>query len=178
MKAKKYWIVVGLVLVICVFAYSVTEDKEALSSLAGLKGIYVMVEPLPEWTKQYGLTKNEIQTQVELRLCQDGIRVLSKEKSDQSMGRAFLYVNINAQIYKEREECPVSCSLELRQDIYLARDRDKFVGGVATWDMGSVGLCRTNQLPKFIKTSIDNLLEHFINDYLAANPKLEIEGQK
>ncbi len=181
MKAKKCWILVGLVVGIFASANSATEDSEARSSLAGLQGIYVLVAPLPAWTEQYGLTVQETQAQVELRLRQDGIKVLSKIESDRMVGRVFLYVNINTQklpVYMGREECPVSCGLELRQDVYLARDQAKFVGGVATWGMSSVGLCSTNQLPKFIKTSIDNLLDHFINDYLAANPKEHSADEK
>jgi inhibitor of cysteine peptidase len=181
MKAKKYWILAGLVVGIFASAHSATEDSEERSSLAGLQGIYVLVEPLPVWTEQYGLTVQETQTQVELRLRQDGIKVLSKIESAHTVGRVFLYVNINTQkspVYMGREECPVSCSLALRQDVYLARDRAKFVGGAATWDMSSVGLCSANQLPKFIKTSIDNLLDQFINDYLAANPKERSTDEK
>jgi inhibitor of cysteine peptidase len=162
-------------------AHSATEDSEERSSLAGLQGIYVLVEPLPVWTEQYGLTVQETQTQVELRLRQDGIKVLSKIESAHTVGKVFLYVNINTlklPVYIGREECPVSCSLALRQDVYLARDRAKFVGGAATWDMSSVGLCSTNQLPKFIKTSIDNLLDQFINDYLAANPTEQPADEK
>jgi hypothetical protein len=171
MKMKSFWIVTGLVVGIFTLACSATNDNEARNSLAGLQGVYVLVEPLPTWMEQYGATAQKIQTQVELRLRQEGIKVLSKEESDRIIGRAFLCVNVNVKKISNREECPVNCELSLRQDVYLAREQAILVGGAATWDIGSVGLCSAIQLPEFIKKSINDLLDLFVNDYLAVNPK-------
>jgi hypothetical protein len=106
MKNKKYWILAAM-LVMClsvIWAVDKTESQtspqftyitDQKDTLKGLQGIYVVVEDLyakPE-TEEWGLTRQQLLTDVELRLRQNGIKVLSSlEECSSTPGSPYLYV--------------------------------------------------------------------------------------
>lgn len=56
-------------------------------SLAGVKGVTIVVG-MPQEVKQCGLTQRQLRTDTELRLRQEGIRVLTSDEVDQSITNA------------------------------------------------------------------------------------------
>ena len=77
MKNKKYWVLVG-VLSMCLVAICVASaltDKQR--ALQGIKGVGVVVV-LSDDAVKAGLLKSQVQTDVELKLRRDGIKVLSQ----------------------------------------------------------------------------------------------------
>jgi hypothetical protein len=183
MKAKKYLFLAAL-LGICasvIWAVDKTESQttpqttfnvvDGRDTLKGLQGVGVCVEYLPPEVEKYGLTKQQLQTDVELRLRQNGIRVFSAQELVLTSGMPFLYVNIHIVATGDFGLAAYSISLKLMQNVFLARDRTKSCLA-STWDRnwtGSVGVNKIETLRESVKDSVDM----FINDYLAANPKDE-----
>jgi len=222
MKAKKYWILAGT-LGICAGTllgakpwadeaakssvrntsqpYTVA-DKEA-DTLVGLQGVFVLLEELPPEVSRYGLTKQALQNDIELRLRRNGIRVLSEQEMSATPGYPNLYVNVNIGIFRptpeqldlvEREYpifkemnvggtkieemglASVAIDVQLTQAVLLVRDVNVVDPSAITWQSSGVVSCPVSKL-KDVREIIEDYVGMFINDYLSANPK-ELEKPK
>ena len=170
MKAKKYRILALLVTGICVAACWAVNTEIERQSLAGLKGIYVAAGSTPK-AREYGLTKQALRTNVELRLRQNGIKVLSEQECKQTPGIPILSVDVNMQIHpKVPGVAVVGVSIELLQDVLLKRDPTKVCYGAATWQVSGVYLVGLDNV-RDIRGTVKDHVDMFSNDYLAANPK-------
>jgi hypothetical protein len=142
-------------------SHALTGQQEAL---VGLEGVQVVVEgPGPE-AERLGLSKNQIKTDVEQRLRKAGVRVLTnKEPAPRT---PHLYVKISASINK-MGIFAYSINVDLMEIVTLFTGEKAFATVWEKGEAGSVGLNYINQ----IQPRIDSLIDKFINDYLAANPK-------
>jgi hypothetical protein len=141
-------------------------------SLRGLKGLGVVVEELQPEAERDGLTKSQLRTDVELKLRQAGLRVLSPEESLKEPGSPYLYVNLNtakSEVLYAFATYAYALQVALKQEVTLTRDPD-IRGSATTWDTGVLGTVGAANLPDLRKT-LSDVLDRFINDYLAANPK-------
>jgi len=71
---------------------------------------------------------------------------------------------------EERPLAAVTIIVELREAVFLLREPKRICIGASTWKRGRVwivGLGRIREL----RESVKDLVDEFINDYLAANPK-------
>jgi len=154
-----------LVLLLSLATITRAGDSEAdRRTLRGLKGMEVFIVSMPPEAEQNGLTKSAIQTDVEFKLRQAAITIL-----DPKPGQPWLSVEVEMGI---RTESPwtYSISVELHQSVTLTRDPSISFPDAATWSagaFGSVGRAKVGSLRDDIKDMIDK----FINAYLAANPK-------
>jgi hypothetical protein len=73
----------------------VAAQESRRRSLRGLQGVEVVVEDMTSMANRYGLTRPQVQTDVEFRLHRAGIRVLTPDEVDSSPGGSHLYININ-----------------------------------------------------------------------------------
>jgi hypothetical protein len=181
MKNKKYW-VLAAILGICasvIWAVDKTESQNSpqvtllgnqKDTLKGLRGVYVLVEPLKPEVEKY-LTIQQLQTDVELRLRQNGIRVLSEQEWLSAPGSPYLYVNVNIVVGEMSRLPAYSILLLLNQKVFLARDITKFCVA-STWNIGSTGSVGLENIGT-IREPVKDQVDQFINDYLAANPKDE-----
>lgn len=144
-------------------------DRLRREPLAGLQGVHVLVEDFGPVEKKYGLTKQAFQTDVELRLRQYGVRVLSREESLQTVGDPCLYVVVTVQGNERLGICAGSVRVALQEVTLLQRNPETAVPAT-TWDKGAVWLGGSSYLNKLRQVVIDRV-DMFINDYLAANPK-------
>ncbi|MBN1391992.1 MAG: hypothetical protein JW947_04220 [Sedimentisphaerales bacterium] len=183
MKNKKCWVLVTLLgtcaSVIC--AANKTDSQispkfisvDDRDTLMGLRGVLVLVEDLNPEVEKYGLTKQQLQIDVELRLRQNGIRVLSQKERLSTSEAPYLYVNVNTMTDRTDSPRLVSFSilLELKQNVFLVKDTSPLkLCTASTWQsflMGRVDLGKIT----FIRDSVKDIVDKFINDYLAANPK-------
>ena len=146
---------------------SQTEEPNE-TTLAGLQGVNVVVESMSPEVEKYGLTQQAFQTDVELRLRQYGVKVLSREDWGQTPGCPYLYVNVSPLINEKSGYVAASINVELRQLTSLRRNPTKVVFA-GTWTTGSVclyGLGRLKELGEDVRDHVDE----FINAYRAANP--------
>jgi hypothetical protein len=184
MKAKKYRLLTGLfaVCAVVLFVGSVfgqydpfmrnrrpaeivylTQERH---TLRGLTGIYVGIGSNTE-AAEYGLGKEVLQTDVELQLRRYGVRVMSGE----GVGRMpELYVQATVKQDALLEGAiAVAVKVEFRQDVILLRDPTKHCAAV-TWQDEVVMLVGTEGI-RGVRDDLSDLLDRFINDYLAANPE-------
>jgi len=194
MKAKKYWILITTV-GIClagVSAVKSSEDKRAKASaeppprlihakrqrdtLVGLKGVGVGVEYIRPEVQRYGLTERILQTDVEMQLRQNGIRVLSMQETLQTPGCPYLYIRVEVLIKEEIKLAAVGIRAEFAQVAFLMREPTIFADAT-TWDKTEVGMVPVNQL-KDVRKDVKDLVDHFIKDYLAANAKEQKDAKK
>jgi hypothetical protein len=74
-------------------------------TLIGLKGVSVAVENpqsnIEKYAQRYGLTREQIQKDVERRLVKAGVTVLDQEQWKKTPGRPVVYININTHLYQK-----------------------------------------------------------------------------
>jgi len=206
MKAKKYWILVIVsisILVVLWPAQQITgetdlsaKDKEndsnltalqksALSSegvlfyekeiLQGLEGVWVFVKGIKPEAEKYGLTRQALLTDTELQLRQYGIKVLTLEEHLSTPGMPYLYIGVNVVIDEEDLTAAAAIIVALDEKVLLLREPKRICYGASTWHRGSVVLVGLREI-KNLREDVKDLVNEFINDYLAVNPK-EIEAK-
>ena len=148
-----------------------SDDQLSRNSLRGLQGFDVAVEYHDPDAERDGLTKGQIQTDVELRLRKAGIKVLTSEESLKlPAGSPILYVDVHSVFMKGIIPIYIfSIDVELEQDVSLVRSPDIQVRGV-TWSKSMMGTIDKKKLGT-VRENINDLVDKFINVYLAANPK-------
>jgi len=147
-------------------------DNEATRrSLGGLAGVRVVVEPFAPEAEMQGLTITAVRTDAELRLRRAGIRVLTEEEFNESTGVPFL--ELAAAISVESSvRCGVSEFVNFRQNALLERDRRIFAFAAVTWSVETVNnACRPSAVARFVRDGFNDLVDQFVNAYLATNPK-------
>ena len=65
----------------------------------------------------------------------------------------------------------VNIRIEVQQTAYLARDPSITAYGAGTWNTGTLGLVSQSFLESGSRGALKDLVDEFLNDYLAANPK-------
>lgn len=144
------------------FAQSREEQVEVLR---GLEGVYVVVGRLKPEIERDGLYKSELQSDVELTLRMGGLKILSEEEWLLAPGTPYVYLRVDAFKYSdgyvyEIQLCLVEKVLPVRKGITIdattLRMRDE------------LGL--TPSLSG-ITEGVRDLLEKFIDEWHAANPK-------
>ncbi len=138
-------------------------DADA-QSLTGVRRVAVVVESMSEGQQALGLSEFTIQTDVELRLRQAGIQVVSaKEPHD-----AWLYVQVTTTIGPGSNAWHVH--LGLNQVVTLARN-PTLVLSEETWQArGRIGLSPEGQIVEPTRNAVRDQVDQFLNAWLAANP--------
>ena len=135
--------------------------------LKGLTGLHVIVAEIPERPD----LNRTIQTVVELELRKAGIKVLSEKEWLAALGRPLLHVNCGL----GKTVGVYSIRIELMECVYLVRNGALVVA--TTWILGSVGYCLPAQADETLEDATSDMLRKFLNDYLAANPRPQVEPQ-
>jgi hypothetical protein len=156
-------------LIFCSNAYPVDEAD----SLRGLRGVVVLIWDLPSEIGREGLlTKDQIQTDVELKLRTAGIRVLSLKEPTITGNPVFcVYVDVKyADIAGTGKSVGFAFNIHcsLRQNVYLERD-PTIKNWATTWERGASGIGSKNF--GIIRNEIKDEVDIFINDFLSVNPK-------
>jgi hypothetical protein len=140
------------------------DAKPQNASLKDITAVYVLVEDLPDGAKVLGLTKDSIQTDVELKLRLAGMRVATRDEYFKLPGSPSLYVNVNVSDSSARA---ASIDVELDQNALLERTGALAVG-VTTWSASRV---IANPSTQFVRESIKDEVDKFMNAWLSVNPK-------
>ena len=165
---RRWWIAVLVLVAGLVSPTSATDLPEGRETLAGLTGVYVSVQEMKGDEERIGLALSTLQTDVEVKLRQAGIRVLAKTEWGVAPGAPQLHLHVVA---VRRGEWPyvVSIFLEFYQDVLLAR-KPTMALRAPTWMTSSHGILGTEGLP-LTREKVRDHVDEFINAYLAANPK-------
>jgi len=185
MKTKKYSTLRVMLAVICgstLYTINGCDDKEKVGDYNALTGIeaeyvgtgidamYVVVEDLSKDAIEAGLTRKQIQMDVELKLRQEGIRIVSKEESLKTPVDAFLYVNVSVIKIRDLPKLAHHITVELKQGVFLMRN-PKILILATTWSKAMTGYSGDLRFVSAMREDVSDLVDIFLNDYLAANPK-------
>ncbi len=144
----------------------------AESPAASLKGISGVVVDIPSLSMNdkcadvltsAGITATQIKTDTELRLREAGVPVIDKGQ----FGSVVLRIRLAA-LKQEYSAC-YSCTVSILDKCLLFRDQTVLVPA-AIWEQGGVFFVGDQKL-ETVRPSITDLVNEFVNDYLAANPK-------
>lgn len=175
MRAKGF--VIGSVLV-AILVLSVSwvcrecagvDDETSRPSLKGLDGLLVIVEDLGAEVERDGLTRDQLQADVELRLRKAGIRVVKRDDAAATPGAPYLYVNLNALKHPDVALYVYALGLELTQRVTLVRD-PKITAFAVTWSVRRVGTIGAQRLGD-LRSTVTDYVDRFINAYLEQNPR-------
>ena len=165
---KKRSLLVSLVFscfVVTANSFVVAQTNPARKTLGGLKEVHVLIEEIQPEFEQDGLSDKQLKTDVELRLRKAGIRVTDSAIAPD------VYVNVN--IVRLDSPCPLafafSINIEFNQLVILERNKTIYTTA-PTWAKSAVGALRSGRL-FIIRERVGEILDEFINDFLAENPK-------
>ncbi|MGI8958997.1 MAG: hypothetical protein ACR2IV_04375 [Bryobacteraceae bacterium] len=132
-------------------------------TLKGIKAVGVIVEELKEVPN--GLTKEQLQSDVELKLREAGITVIPLSQSNQAAA-PYLYVRVNSIQLPSSGQYVYAIGIELNQVVRIARDM-KITSVATTWDKGGTG-CTSR--PGSIRDGVADYVDKFLTAYFSVNP--------
>ena len=169
MNHKKF---VAVIVLVCLWVPSLSWSIDQKEVLRGLSGVKVVIENIPPDIERLGLTKNDIQSDVESKLRKIGIKVYPNFKPP---SMTTLYVTVSTfNPPQVKSIIAYSINIMLFETAYLKRE----IGSVgdlkevraADWVVGTVGLVGTSHIGD-IRKRVELQLDRFIYDYLAMNNK-------
>ncbi len=143
---------------------------DEVRSLVGVKGIYVTITDLNEDARSAGLTKEQLKTDVELKLRLAGIKLNSPAEWFSSKHEELFLVTIATDSEDDSPSIAYTVAVELSQLRKLPRRPHARVFA-PTWGRDTVGMCLKNEFPEEARKHVKTNVDKFINDYLKANPK-------
>jgi hypothetical protein len=154
-----YWPTVGLCF---------TADKR--DTLRGLREISVLVEYLPDDVEREGLNREHLQRDIEVRLRQAGLRVLTISEVANSPGAPYLYVAVYPITTPWMNFTAYAVALTLKQLVQLSRNPTTELFAT-TWEgpmyFGPLSDARVHG----IRGRIFDAVGRFIVDYRDVNSK-------
>ena len=161
-QSKTSQIIAVLLFLLCANLAVAGDDPYARDSLTGITGITVIVEGFSTEASNLGFDPDVIKTAAELRLRRSGVKV------DESPLLSYLYINVNLVPVLDGQYVTYNASVQFRQEAKLIANEKTQI--VTTWRRsytGGIGVKRVHG----VRRKLDDLLDAFINDYLAANQK-------
>jgi hypothetical protein len=138
------------------------QSNSSADSLRGIKSVFVLLEELPLGANKIDLTKDSIQTDVELKLRLAGLKVLPATQVSQAEV-PVVYVTVNL----TDDASAASVTVQIAEDALLARNAQP-VADVFTWQR-SIVIARPSA--DGIREDVKDLTDSFLNDWLSVNPK-------
>lgn len=166
----KYVSVIVFVLFLFVTAGFAEDSDTSRATLAGIRGVSIALEELQPNVQKYasksGLTRVQLQKDIEQKLQGGGIRVVSGNDWLRLPGRPVIYVNVNTH-ETEKYWYAYDIKVELRQLVTL--DANPKIKALAdTWSMNITGTANIGNLG-VIRNDVGVLVERFVTAYKAVN---------
>jgi hypothetical protein len=139
-------------------------------SLRGIKGVYLAIEHLSPEAKQEGLVESDIRKDLERKLRDAGVRVLTTQDLAKEPGRPTLYLNVA--IYQTRDIpfCTYNTTLALNQDASLKRNSAMQVMAT-TWAASRTGISGQRMVLTSVMRSLNELVTSFTAAFNSVNAK-------
>ena len=163
-------VLILLIMTLCwpTVGFTFTADKR--DTLRGLREISVLVEYLPDDVERAGLNRAYLQHDIEMRLRQAGLRVLTISEIANSPGAPYLYVAVYPITGPSVNFNAYAISLTLKQLVQLSWNPTIELFAT-TWEgLGHPSSLRTRSILD-IRARISDAVRVFIIDYQAVNPK-------
>lgn len=142
-------------------------DEIQTSNLKGLKAVGVIVAELDANLGRNGLTKEQIKADVEMRLKESGIGVLSGKERLRSPGQPYLYIAIESICASTTNVCTVSVAVRVIESIQA--DRDSAVRANASiWEKDVLTMLEKKHLDK-VRGIVNAFVDQFKTAFRSAN---------
>lgn len=142
-----------------------SDSQVERASLTGLTAISVVVEDVAPIASKNGLTVAALQADVERRLGQAGIKVVSDAD-------AYLYIHVTVADPGAALPAPYFVDVALMQEITLPRGvKTRTPLQCPTWSLNRLGLSSADRLRTPITERVDEFVDQFIRAYQSVNPK-------
>jgi murein L,D-transpeptidase YcbB/YkuD len=148
------------------------DEEAARETLKGLPGVVVWVGDMAPDIEPSGVTKQQVQTEVERQLHRAGITVFASQEAATPPDIAFLTVSVTT-LRHTGGLYAYAVDLAVYQTAALLRDPTP--RSLATWAVGSISLVEASDL-RAIFTSVSQKVDQFIQAYRAVNPRTHPEG--
>jgi hypothetical protein len=144
------------------------DDEIARATLRRVEGVQVVVASVAPAVERAGLTRQQLQTNVEFQLQQAGMRVLTYEERHAMPGAPWLYIHVNVVLSPDVRLVPYHIRVELRQGAIL--QTYLYQADVSTWNAGETGVVGKTQLAS-LRTYVRDRVDEFITAYLSVHPR-------
>ncbi|HTX13707.1 MAG TPA: hypothetical protein VMD77_00320 [Candidatus Baltobacteraceae bacterium] len=156
------WIMFGVLLLGTQMPVGASDSPPNRESLRGLKGVAVLIEDIDPHIAAEGLTRDTIQNDVELRLREAGISILTGPTDP------YLYVRVSVQ---ERVDIWFYViEVSLKQAVTLYRNPEISLDG-STWSVMGYGSVGKDMGVNEVRDNVKDEADRFANAYLSVNPK-------
>lgn len=169
MRGKQFGLIVALVMTISLsggIATTIRASDAEIPVLRDLKEVLVHVEDLDFRVERVGLTTDHLRTDAELKLKRAGIKVQSEKELMEKVEIPQLHIIVKV-LGTSSGNYAAHIRLELREAVDLVRHPGVEVF-TSTWTTGRFGV---TQSLSDVRKQEQALLDKFITEYLAANPK-------
>ena len=169
MTRKQFSLIISLALVISLLAgraSSSRADDTEIPLLRGLKEVFVEVEALDFRAEREGLTTEHLKEDAVNKLKMAGMKVQSEKESMTTPGNPRLHIMVKV-LGTATGDYAAHIRVELREAVSLVRHPGMEVF-TSTWTTGKFGV--THSLAD-VRQQEQELIDKFVNEYLAANPK-------
>jgi hypothetical protein len=169
----QHYVLVGLGVLGCLLGLAGREtwaqdNEDTRATLRGVEGVLVFVEDLGDEVEHAGLTRQQIRTDVELRLRKAGIRILTEAERVGMPGAPWLSVNVIVYLHPDTRLAAFRIDVSLQQLAFLATDGSRAL--VSTWSVGKTGIAGRRRLFD-LRNDVKDQVDVFINAYLRVHPR-------
>ena len=155
-------IVLAVALLLLAVPAWAADDEEERASLKGVDSCAVVVEGIPPDAERDGLPRSQLQTEVEVRLRQAGIKVVASSLY-------MLYVNVDT-VKNSTGFYAYGIQVSFEQPVALLRNPTRVQTFAPTWSVGSIGMVGSDRL-RDVRSVVIDQVDKFIAAYLEQNPK-------
>jgi hypothetical protein len=178
-KLKTIWLVTFIAGSFAATAHAqISHQMQALKVLD--TGTSVLVEKISVSATKYGLSEDKVKTMIELKLLQNGLKVLTPNDVSKSPFSPTVYVQIGAIDHDDRGlsysvHVAVLAEAIVEQDVVgliLAPTKsaiDQFLSEsieVHIWDKGMIGTAGPSRLPEAVYSDVNEKVDALLRDYL------------
>jgi len=161
---KKYFYILAVFLAFIAPGNTFSQTDSTLKTLKGFDTLKVEIEPLASDLEKAGITKEQIQTDVETKLRGAGFKI--KNPRETFTPYVMLHISVNS-IDNGVGGFAVSITSSINQFVVL--DRDKSISSIAnTWESRSI-VSVIKQKVQAIRNFVNLQVGIFINAHLKAN---------
>lgn len=142
-----------------------SDDSITRVSLRGVKAFDVVVEAMNE--NASGLTRDDLQTDVELRCRQAGIKL-------EKVTAPYLYISVTPQEvqYADGRMNVYAVFIEVKFAQVILLERAPAIRMAApTWSVGKIVTGPSRDFRRFCRESVRDLVDKFLNAFFEQNPK-------
>ena len=161
---SKILLLMGFLLIVVVTVTHATGERD---NLKGLKGVFMVIDPLSPDLEKRGVSRDELQRRLVVKLREAGIGILSVKNASTTPGQPILQLKVAS--VKNTTGHGFLIQLWMNEKVMFERDKNRIVHGI-TWIQTTIAFDGELQ-SRGVYDSVDEVLNEFINDYLAANPK-------